>query len=300
MPQSGKTVADLLQYGEQAFIEAGLFYGHGTDNAWDEAVQLLLHALKWPADVGAEVAEIELDTAQFDAVMSSFDLRLRSRQPAAYITGRAWFAGCEFIVDERALVPRSPIAELIERGFAPWVQPENVRHVLDLCTGGGCIGIACAQHMPDAQVLLSDLSEQALELAQSNIDYHAVGGRVQRVKSNLFDDIPAQKFDLIVSNPPYVDAEDLSSMPDEYHHEPAMALGAGDDGLNLVHVILRDAANYLSEKGILIVEVGNSEAALHQAYPQLPFIWLEFERGGHGVFLLERKDLPFECEPQPS
>ncbi len=211
--------------------------------------------------------------------------RIEERIPAAYLLGEAWFCGIPFSVDERVLVPRSPIAELIEQRFAPWLPAEPAR-ILDLCTGSGCIGIACAYAFEQAEVVLADLSFDALEVANVNIERHDLGERVYTVQGDGFAGLPGQRFDLIVSNPPYVDAEDFADMPAEFHHEPELGLACGDDGLDLVRRMLAEAADHLSEKGLLIVEVGNSEVHVQALYPEVDFTWLEFEHGGHGVFML--------------
>ncbi len=210
--------------------------------------------------------------------------------PAAYLTGRARFCGLDFNVDERVLVPRSPIAELIEAGFAPWLT-DAPEYVLDLCTGSGCIGIACAYQFPDAEVTLSDISADALAVAESNIKEHDLAPRVACAKGDLFASVAGRCFDLIVSNPPYVDADDLAAMPPEFHAEPEIGLGSGADGLDFTRRLLAEAPDHLNDGGVLVVEVGNSALALEQAYPQLDFQWLEFERGGHGVFVITREAL---------
>lgn len=286
------TVRDFIRWGASRFSENNLFFGHGTDNAWDEAVQLVLHTLHLPPEAGFEVLDARLTSEERKLVTVVLATRVKDRIPAAYLNGIAWFAGMSFKADERALIPRSPIAELIENGFEPWANPVEVQSVLDLCTGGGCIGLACAHYLPQCTVDLADVSEQALQLAQSNIDMHDMHARVTIYQSDLFASLPSGKrYDLIVSNPPYVDAHDLGSMPAEYHHEPVLGLEAGEDGLQLVKKILSSAPRYLSDHGVLVAEVGNSSQALADAYPAIPFTWIEFERGGHGVFLLTKAQL---------
>ena len=286
------TVRDFIRWGASRFAENNLCFGHGTDNAWDEAVQLVLHSLHLPPESGTEVLDARLTSVERKLVTVVLATRIKERIPAAYLNGVAWFAGLQFKSDERALIPRSPIAELIENGFAPWIDSSRIGRVLDLCTGGGCIGIATAFHLPESRVDISDVSEAALDLARTNIDSHGVEDRVFAYQSDLFSSLPEDAaYDLIVSNPPYVDSSDFSKMPAEFHHEPVIALEAGDDGLELVHRILQDAAQRLTDHGVLIVEVGNSDLALTRALPNVPFTWLEFSRGGHGVFMLTKEQL---------
>ena len=223
-------------------------------------------------------------------ILERIERRINERRPVAYLIGEAWFMGLPFHVDERVLVPRSPISELLEARLQPWLADHPVERILDLCTGSGCIGIAAATVFPEAEVELSDISEDALAVAESNIELHEVGDRVMTVRSDVFDQVTG-RYDVIVSNPPYVDAEDMADMPAEYHHEPRLGLEAGDDGLSIAHRILADAADHLNPGGLLMVEVGNSWHALDAAYPQLPFTWLDFENGGDGVFLLTREQL---------
>lgn len=285
-----QTVRDFLRWTISRFNEHRLFFGHGTDNAWDEAVQLVMYALHLPADGDQRLLDARLTGEEKRTLLTVLEKRIVERLPTPYITGEAWFAGLPFYVDERVLIPRSPLAELIHQGFEPWL-PAPPRRILDLCTGSGCIGIACAYAFAEADVVLSDISPDALDVADQNIARHEVGERVSAVESDLFAGLEGQRFDLIVSNPPYVDAEDFAALPQEYRHEPALALASGDDGLDFTRRLLTEAADHLTEQGILIVEVGNSWPALEAAYPALPFTWLEFEHGGHGVFLLSRADL---------
>lgn len=283
-------IRDYIRWGASEFIAAKLFYGHGTDNPWDEAEQLVLHAINLFPPLSEEWLDARLTRAERKKIVANFTRRIQERIPAAYITGQAWFAGLPFLVDERVLVPRSPIGELIQKRFEPWLATEP-QHILDLCTGSGCIGIACAQVFPEAYVQLSDISYDALAVAEENIAQHELGERVFALQSDLFAGLHGQVFDLIVSNPPYVDAEDMASLPAEYHAEPQLGLASGNDGLDFTRRLLAEAADYLTEQGTLVVEVGNSWPALEAAYPQLPFIWVEFEQGGHGVFVLGAQDL---------
>lgn len=284
------TIRDFFRWAASKFIAAKLFYGHGTDNPWDEAEQLVLHAIHLNPPLANEWLDARLTKSERQRVVNNIRRRIEERVPAAYITNQAWFSGMPFFVDERVLVPRSPIAELIEKTFSPWLEAEP-QHILDLCTGSGCIGIACAYAFPDAAVQLSDISFDALAVAEENIQQHDLADRVFAIQSDLFENLGGQRFGLIVSNPPYVDAEDMASLPVEYHAEPELGLASGEDGLDFTRRLLTEAEDHLTENGLLVVEVGNSWPALEAAYPQLPFVWVEFERGGHGVFVLRAADL---------
>tara|TARA_B110000503_G_scaffold143639_1_gene246559 strand:+ start:3386 stop:4297 length:912 start_codon:yes stop_codon:yes gene_type:complete len=284
------TVEQILTEGQLLFETSDLYFGHGTDNAWDEAVFLVFYALDLPPDADRSVLNQQLTDIQCKAIHQLFEQRIRDRIPAVYLTGRAWFCGLPFAVDKRVIIPRSPIAELIMSGFHPWCSTEPQR-LLDLCTGSGCIGIACAYAFENAEVVLSDICADALQVAQQNIQQHDLAARVSAVQSDLFENLAGQKFDLIVSNPPYVDADDYASMPDEYFHEPELALASGNDGLDFTRRLLREAHDYLTEHGVLIVEVGNSGEALDRLFPSVPFLWLEFSEGDGGVFLLTRDQL---------
>ena len=284
------TVRDYLRYAASRFSEAGLYYGHGTDNVWDEAVLLVMRSLHLPLENNTLFLDARLTRDERQLILERIDRRINERRPVAYLIGEAWFMRLPFHVDERVLVPRSPISELLEARLQPWLADHPVERILDLCTGSGCIGIAAATVFPEAEVDLSDISEEALEVAESNIELHEMAGRVMTVRSDVLDQVTG-RYDVILSNPPYVDAEDMADMPDEYHHEPRLGLEAGDDGLAIAHRILAKAADHLNPGGLLIVEVGNSWHALDAAYPQLPFTWLDFENGGDGVFLLTREQL---------
>ena len=284
------SVRDYLRYASSQFAASPLFFGHGTDNVWDEAVQLVMRSLHLPLENNTVFLDARIAREERELILDRISRRVNERVPLAYLLGEAWFMGMPFHVDERVLVPRSPIGELIENGFQPWLGDKPVARILDLCTGSGCIGIGAASVFTEAEVDLSDISPDALAVAESNIKLHGVRGRVRAVQSDVFTNIEG-RYDIIVSNPPYVDAEDLSSMPDEYRHEPELGLAAGKDGLDIAHRIIAGAADHLTPGGLLVVEVGNSWLAMDEAYPDLPLTWLEFENGGDGVFLITEPDL---------
>lgn len=272
--------------------EAGLYFGHGTADAIDEAAALVLHSLHLPPDLSAEFFPANLTPDEKHTVLHLLERRIRERKPAAYLTHRAWFMGLPFYVDERVLIPRSPLAELIETHFEPWLSNNGaVESILDLCAGSGCIGIACAYAFPNAQVDLVDISTAALEVARRNIEEHGLEERVNAIESDLFAELDGCRYDLIVSNPPYVSTAELQRLPAEYHHEPAIGLEAGEDGLDVILKILHQALAHLSDDGLLVVEVGNAQHALSDAFPEVPFVWPELERGGEGVFLLTARQL---------
>ncbi|WP_434356231.1 50S ribosomal protein L3 N(5)-glutamine methyltransferase [Parasalinivibrio latis] len=285
-----RTLQDMLRWTVSRFNAAGLYYGHGTDNAWDEAVQLVLPTVYLPIDVPAETRHSRLTSSERLRIVERVMRRINERVPSAYLTNKAYFCGLEFFVDERVLVPRSPIGELIQSHFEPMLRGRPAR-IMDLCTGSGCIGIACAYAFPDAEVDVVDISADALEVAEMNIQDHGLEQQVTPLRSDLFRDMPEVKYDLIVSNPPYVDEEDMDALPDEFRHEPELGLAAGSDGLKLVRRIIANAPNFLTEDGVLICEVGNSMIHMEDQYPHLPLTWLEFENGGHGVFMMTREQL---------
>ncbi|MCC4282317.1 50S ribosomal protein L3 N(5)-glutamine methyltransferase [Marinobacter salarius] len=284
------TVRDYLRYVSSRFADSPLYFGHGTDNVWDESVQLVMRSLHLPLENNTLFLDARLTREERALILDRMQRRIDDRVPLAYLLGEAWFMGLPFHVDERVLVPRSPFGELIQGGLQPWLGNKPVGRILDLCTGSGCIGIAAASVFEDAEVDLADISTDALDVAAVNIDYHEVGDRVSTVRSDVFDGLEG-RYDVILSNPPYVDADDIADMPAEYGHEPELGLAAGGDGLDIAHRILARAADYLNPGGLLIVEVGNSWVALQEAYPDMPFTWLEFENGGDGVFLLTAEDL---------
>ncbi|QIR15005.1 50S ribosomal protein L3 N(5)-glutamine methyltransferase [Shewanella aestuarii] len=287
-----RTIGDMLRWAVSRFNDAGIYYGHGTDNAWDEAIALVFHALHLPDEIGQQVILSNLTSSEKHKIVELIIRRVRERLPVPYLTNKARFAGLEFFVDKRVLVPRSPIAELINNNFSPWLYNKHINRVMDLCTGSACIAIACAYAFENAEVDALDISEDALEVAQINIENHGLLDRVFPIQSDVFSSIPkGPQYDLIVSNPPYVDAQDIGDMPDEYHHEPAIGLASGRDGLDLTKRILANAADYLTKDGLLVVEVGNSMVHLMEQFPDVPFTWVDFEFGGDGVFVLTRDQL---------
>lgn len=290
-PPRPRTVGQALQYCSDMLGDSDACYGHGTDNAWDEAVQLVLSVADLPLDADDGILPHPLDQAQFERIEELLQRRIGDHMPLPYLLGRAWFAGLAFRCDQRAIIPRSPIAELILDGFKPWYNGPPPRRVLDLCCGGGCIGLAVARYFPEVQVDLVDIDPAALDLARENADLLGLGDRIRVIRSDLFSAVEDARYDLILSNPPYVDAHDLASMPAEFHHEPELALGSGPDGLALTRSILAAARDHLVATGLLVVEVGNSWPALESAYPRVAFTWLEFEHGGHGVFALTAAEL---------
>lgn len=290
-PTHPKTVREWVLFAERRFIAADLYFGHGTDNALDEAAWLVSAALRIESDrLDAESGRVPTHE-QRNKILELIDARATQRKPLAYLLNQAWFAGLRFYVDERVLVPRSLIGEFILDGFQPWVQAPRVQRVLDLCTGSGCIAVALAQAFPEARVDATDLSVAALEVARINIAAHGLENRVAAIQSDLFAALGAHRYDLIVTNPPYVDAADMASLPAEFRHEPAQALAAGRQGLDLIVPILAQAADRLNPGGVLVAEVGNSCQALQAAFPEVAFTWLTDSNGDESVFLLTAEDL---------
>jgi len=280
------TLRDYIRWAASRFTQARVSFGHGTVTALDEAAALVLHTLYQPYNLAEAYLDTVLTMTERQAVINIIDRRINERIPAAYLTNEAIFAGLSFYVDDRVLVPRSPIAELIEQRFSPWVDEDQVERILDLCTGSACIAIACAYAFPEASVDAVDLSVDALAVAEINIENHQVSDSVTLYQSDLFKELPATLYDVIVSNPPYVCHDEWEQLPREFRAEPDMGFKGGHTGLDIVLRILVDADNYLAEQGILIVEVGSSAETLQNTFPDVPFYWLDFERGGDGVFLL--------------
>jgi len=287
------TLRDLLRFAVSRFNEAGLHFGHGSDNAYDEAAYLILHTLHLPLDRLEPFLDARLTGREIAGVLKIIERRIKDRIPAAYLTGEAWLGDHRFYVDQRVIIPRSHIAGLLQERLAPWLPAHRaVDSALDLCTGSGCLAILAALAFPEARVDASDISPEALEVAHRNVEDYGLGKRVSLLQSDLFANLGAGRYDLIVSNPPYVTAESMSRLPPEYHREPALALAAGEDGLDAVRAILREARRHLSKDGLLVVEVGGGRQAVDAAFPRLPFNWVETASGEESVFLLQRDDLP--------
>lgn len=289
--QTTKSIREWVDSASLQFEQAGLFFGHGTDNAEDESIYIIVYALNTDFEFSSFDVDQPLSPEQDHAIQQLIDRRIETRQPAAYLVNEAWFCGLPFYVDERVLVPRSPIAELIEDEFQPWIARENIRNILEIGTGSGCIALACAYYMKDVHVDAVDIDEGALAVSNRNLERHQLQDRVSFIKSNVFKNLSGKTYDVIVSNPPYVSQQEYDELPQEYKQEPVIGLTSGEDGLDCVRDILANADQHLNPNGILIVEVGNTQQQLEQAFPEIPFMWLEFEHGGHGVFLLEKAQL---------
>jgi len=285
------TLRDWVRWGASAMTEHKVFFGHGTDNALDDALELVLGVLHLDHSLPSDYLDARVTSDEQGRLLKAFEKRIEDRIPTAYLTGRAYFYGLEFIVDENVLIPRSPIAELINDQFEPWLGGVEVNRAMDLCTGSGCIGIAMAEAFPDAEVDLLDISPSALDIAQQNIDKHHLSDRVSAIQSDVFSGLSVERYELIVSNPPYVSSQEMEELPAEYLAEPELALEAGDDGMDIVSQILLQAPNYLTDDGLLVVEVGASADLLMERYPNVPFMWIDFEFGGDGVFAITAEQL---------
>ncbi len=287
------TLRDLLRFTVSRYTEAGVFFGHGTDNAWDEAVYLLLHSLHLPLDRLEPFLDGRLTRDERAAALRFIERRISERLPVAYLTNQAWLAGYRFYVDPRVIVPRSFIAELLQEQLAPWIEaPEQVSTLLDLCTGSGCLAVIAAHAFPEASVDAVDISPDALAVARRNVADYELGERIRLVESDLFAGVRSRRYDLIVSNPPYVKAESMASLPAEYRCEPELALASGEDGLELTRAILAAARTQLRPGGLLVVEIGHNRDELEAAFPDTPFTWLDTSAGDQYVFLLQRDELP--------
>ncbi|AUH71863.1 50S ribosomal protein L3 N(5)-glutamine methyltransferase [Legionella sainthelensi] len=285
------TILDFLRFSVSCATDTNLFYGHGTDNAWDDMHSLILRSLLLPYEIDSNWLNARLTTSEKKYLCQQLEKRINQRVPVPYLIKEAYFCDLPFYVDERVLIPRSPIGELIKNEFSPWIDADKVHRILDLCTGSGCIAIACCYAFPEAQVDATDISSEALAVAAINREQLGVEDQLTLIESDCFTKVPQVNYDLIVCNPPYVGKEEMQTLPDEFRHEPVLALETGNNGLTIVESILQNAHAYLSEHGILIVEVGNSEEALCEAYPHVPFTWLEMSQGGQGVFLLTKQQL---------
>lgn len=289
--QELSTLLDVIRFGLTQAYAAALCYGHGTDNAEDDIYALVLDSLAIPWDLAPQYMQARLTTSEKEMLAERLMRRINQRVPVPYLTHTAHFAGLSFYVDERVLIPRSPMGELIQGQCAPWVDSEQITRVLDMCTGSACMAIACCHAFPDAQVDAVDISADALAVARINRSRYQLEEQLNLLRSDGFDDLPATQYDMILSNPPYVSSIDVAALPSEYHHEPVLALIAEDNGLAFVKRLLHQAADYLTDKGVLLVEVGLSADALQDAYPDVPFTWLDFEWGGEGVFMLTTQQL---------
>lgn len=285
------TILDFLRFGLSEANTHNLYYGHGTDNAWDDLLALILGSLNLPFDINPLLLQAQLTCKEKEHLAKQISKRILDNIPVPYLTNTAHFCGLSFYVDERVLIPRSPIAELIQQQFSPWANPEKVHNILDLCTGSACIAIACQFAFPDAHVTAIDISPDALEVAAINCRKHNLEEAIDLIQSDCWTNVPNKPYDLIISNPPYVSSEEMQTLPAEYLHEPNLALEAKNEGLDIVEKILLKASRYLSPEGVLVVEVGNTEETVVEKFHKMPFTWLEFENGGQGVFLLTAEQL---------
>ncbi|MDO9054692.1 MAG: 50S ribosomal protein L3 N(5)-glutamine methyltransferase [Gallionella sp.] len=290
--QNLHTVRDCLRFAVSRFYQAKLFFGHGSADAYDEAVYLILHTLHLPIDTLAPFLDARLTDSELGEVLNIIQRRVEQRIPAAYLTHEAYLGEYRFYVDERVIVPRSFISELLRSQLSPWItEPEAISSVLDLCTGSGCLAILAADSFPNAQIDAVDLSPDALAVAARNVSDYQLPERINLIESDLFTHLTGRQYDLIISNPPYVDADSVATLPQEYLHEPKLSLGSGNDGLDATRIILEKAAEHLTDNGILIVEIGHNRDILEAAYPNLPFTWLDVAAGDQFVFMLHRNDL---------
>jgi len=284
------TIQDWLRWATSQFNASDIYYGHGADNPWDEAVQLILPSLSLPINMPKEIKSARLTLSERHCILERIIRRINERIPVAYLTNTAWFCGQSYYVNEQVLIPRSPIGEFIEDHFYGLLSVKPA-HILDMCTGSGCIAIACAEAFPEAEVDAVDISRGALAVAECNIEQYGLENRVTPIYSDLFNDLPRITYDLIVTNPPYVDAKDMNDLPPEFLFEPRLGLEAGEDGLKLVQRILSSAGRFLKEKGVLICEVGNSQGSLIEKHPDVPFLWLQCQKGGEGLFVLTKEQV---------
>lgn len=285
------TIGDWIRYAATRFTEEKLFFGHGFETAWDEAVQLVLNCIFLPPNISPQVFNSRLLTHESQKIKETIERRILTRMPLAYLLKEAWFCGLTFYVDQRVLIPRSPIGEWLEKQFVPWIDPDGIHRILDIGTGSGCIAIIAALVFPEALVDAVDISKDALAVAKINVQDHHLEKRVKLQHSDCFSHLENKKYDLIISNPPYVSFQELENLPEEYHHEPRQALEAANEGLAIVKKILEEAKHFLNEEGILVVEVGYSKCVMEKYFSDLPLTWLDLAKGGEGVFLLTKKQL---------
>ena len=285
------TIQDFLRWTVSALVEYKVALGHGTDDPWDEAVALILPSLNLSLDIDPQIILARITRTERQHLAHIVQRRVQERIPTSYLTNKAWFGGLEFFVDERVLVPRSPFAEFLQTGLLNWFDETGPESILELCTGSGCIAILAALSYPDAQVKALDISPEALAVAKKNRETYHLTKDLDLIESDLFAKVGEERFQLIISNPPYVGETEMDNLPEEYHHEPVLGLASGKDGLDIVRRILQQADQFLTDDGLLVVEVGNTDKALQEAFPEVPFLWLEFDAGGHGVFMLTSQQL---------
>ena len=292
MTSSLLTIRDFIRYAVSQFEASNIFFGHGTDNAFDEAVWLVMGALHLPLDTLENFLDARLTSAEREKLAGFIEARVTKHTPTAYLLKEAWLQGFKFYVDERVLIPRSFIAELLAQDLSPWIEyPEMIESAADICTGSGCLGILLADSFPNAAIDVIDISQDAIDVCNINIDNYGLQNQVTAIQSDMFNALNGRSYDLIISNPPYVDAPSMAALPKEYQNEPQLALGSGDAGLDHTHTLLREAGNYLNDGGLLIVEIGHNRDALEAAYPNIAFNWLEVSSGNQFVFLLTKEQL---------